>query len=196
MKYQEWPKNNEPARFSDICDSVCKAIRFAYRMQRQNRQADVPWEGMNIGESERGGCLQPHEALSASTLRWQLDDQGREALDVIVALAVQLGIEQGRRLAQRYPHLINTDEIQPPQPGGWEVSETVELTDEVRQSAVADPRGEESAIAYLVFDADGNEHLFTNYRSADSYAMRMLNDTGEETWNVFPLYAGSPVVVD
>lgn len=96
--YISWPENDEPADFSQIADPIVKAIKFAYKIKRKNENKDIPWHGLNIGKSERATCPGPFDGLSMENLKWSLEDQGREAIEELVGLAVQLGIEQGRRI--------------------------------------------------------------------------------------------------
>jgi len=96
--YMPWPDDNQPASFEKIADAVCDAIKFAYKLKRKNLDLDIPWKGPNIGKSERGTCLQPHEQLTAEYLNWVEQEQDRDALDEVVGLALRLGIEQGRRI--------------------------------------------------------------------------------------------------
>ncbi|MCH8965769.1 MAG: hypothetical protein IIB58_12455 [Planctomycetes bacterium] len=100
MGIRKWPKNNEPARFPDLADPVVKGIRFAYSIKRRNKDKRIPWLGPDQGKYTKVSCLAPRDGLSKESLAWLLDDQGRDALDVLVAIAVQLGIEQGRRMTQ------------------------------------------------------------------------------------------------
>ncbi len=95
---KEWPEDNKTVMFDELTEPIIKAIRFAYDVTRKNENKDIPWEGLDIGKSARACCFSPPEALAASNLRYSLDDQGRDALEEIVGLAVQLGIEQGRRV--------------------------------------------------------------------------------------------------
>jgi hypothetical protein len=87
--YVPWPEKGGPATFAMLADSICAAIRFAYQLKRQNQDQDIPWTGPDIGEDD--------EQLSAEMLALIEKDQGRDALDEIVGLALRLGIEQGRR---------------------------------------------------------------------------------------------------
>ena len=95
--YKQWPDDDKPTQFSQMADSICDAIRFAYSLDRQNEDLDIPWNGLNIGKEDRRTCHQPIEQLSTDTLACS-EDQGRDALDEIVGLAIRLGIEQGRRI--------------------------------------------------------------------------------------------------
>jgi hypothetical protein len=96
--YVPWPDDGGCLSFEMIADWICDAIRFAYTLERQNEAKDIPWGGPNIGTRERSTCHQPKEQLSAEMLAFALEDQGRDALDEIVGLALRLGIEQGRRI--------------------------------------------------------------------------------------------------
>lgn len=93
-----WPSDGSPAHFTEICDPIIEALRFAYTFRRRNRDKDIPWKGLDIGEREKVSCFLPDEALSAEALAYALDDQGRDAMREILAVAIQLGSEQGRRI--------------------------------------------------------------------------------------------------
>lgn len=95
MGKRQWPKDNKPAQFSDLVDPVIKGIRFAYSMKRRNETRRIPWTGPDTGKS--AVTPPPKEWLSRDSLAWDLEDQGRDALEILVGIAVQLGIEQGRR---------------------------------------------------------------------------------------------------
>jgi len=73
-------------------------LKFAYKMKRQNQNFDIPYDGFDIGRQQWASCFHANETLSAEHLRFIKEDQGRDALDEIIGIAVQLGIEQGRRL--------------------------------------------------------------------------------------------------
>ncbi len=96
-KSKSWPDEGETVCFRDLAEPVCEAIRFAYSLSRRNKRRSVPWTGYNIGKHELACCLPPHRVLMESQLR-QDGEQGRDALQGIVGIAVQLGIEQGRRM--------------------------------------------------------------------------------------------------
>lgn len=77
-----------------------EAFGFAYDLTRTNESSDVPYGGYDIGRDERAGSFSPAERLTAEQLRYDELDQGRDAATVILGLAVQLGVEQGRRIQQ------------------------------------------------------------------------------------------------
>ena len=71
------------------------------------------------------------------------------------------------------------------------------LTDFVRQDATKDPSEPESAIAYLVFDLDGNDRLFSEFDDAANFAQDQIERSeAKKPWGVFPLYAGHPIEAD
>ncbi len=94
----EWPEKDKVAYFEDLTKPIVKAIKFAYSIRRKNKDKDVPWTGPGVGASERACCPPPKEMLSAENLKYSMDDQGRNALEEIVGVAIRLGIEQGRRI--------------------------------------------------------------------------------------------------
>ena len=95
---KDWPEDGKTVDFSEMADSVVDAIRFAYTLERKNDGQAIPWDGLNIGERDLATCFDPETALSAENLQYDDEDQGRDALRVLVGIALQLGIEQGRRL--------------------------------------------------------------------------------------------------
>ena len=101
--YVPWPADDKPHDFEDLCDPVIRAIRFAYKLERKNKGKNVPWNGPSFGIDCAASCLPPHEALRASRLKYAEEDQGRDPLVQIISLALQLGIEQGRRITMSSP---------------------------------------------------------------------------------------------
>ena len=100
LAMKEWPEDNKPADFEVLCGHVRKAILYAYDMQRKNRGKAIPWDGPPTMQ-EAG----PDFLLSADRLKYAEEDQGRDALDTLIGIAVQLGIEQGRRVAADRPDM-------------------------------------------------------------------------------------------
>ncbi len=94
-----WPAKGT-ANFEDLTGPVCEAIRFAYDLSRKNQSRPIPWTGYTIGAQELVGGSPPHLRLERDNLYYDQHDQGRPALEVLVGIAVQMGIEQGRRMEQ------------------------------------------------------------------------------------------------
>lgn len=95
---KKWPEGNETVRFDDLVEPVCEAIQFAYNLERKNRNRSIPWTGLDISEDTKVGCPSPPDRLRRDSLRYDEEEQGRDALRVIVGIAIQVGIEQGRRI--------------------------------------------------------------------------------------------------
>lgn len=105
-KSKPWPdESDKTVNFSDLVKPVCMSIRFAYRLIRRNEHRSVPWTGYDIGASEGASelacCSSPDERLQQSQLKYDEESQGRDALEVIVGVAIQLGIEQGQRMERK-----------------------------------------------------------------------------------------------
>lgn len=100
---KKWPKDGSTVSFRDLIQPVREAIEFAYEMKRKNKNRTVPWKGYNVGKETLVSDFAPDEKLKAGNLRYNLESQGRDALDMILGIAVQLGFEQGKRL-----HLTDT----------------------------------------------------------------------------------------
>lgn len=98
VKNKPWPKDGSTVQFSDLVTSIEHAMRFAYILKRRNVSKNIPWSGYDIGDDMKTTSPSPADALTKDSLAWQLD-QGREAMEVILSFAVQLGIEQGKRCA-------------------------------------------------------------------------------------------------
>jgi hypothetical protein len=94
---RKWPENDKPAVFEEIAIDICSAIRFAYKINRKNKNKDIPWSGVDIGRCSMN--LSPEEQFRAGSLANSLEEQGRDALTEIVGVALRLGIEQGRRIS-------------------------------------------------------------------------------------------------
>lgn len=96
---KSWPtKKDEHVNFSDLTEGILHAVRFAYKLTRKNAGKDIPYQGYDIGDDVKAGCPSPDIQLSAEHLRYSEEDQGREPIETIIGVAVQIGIEQGRRL--------------------------------------------------------------------------------------------------
>ena len=101
VSIKDWPDNGKPADFGELAESVYPAITFAYRLERINEGQAIPWKGHTIGKEDLATCFAPDEQLSAENLRYDEEDQGRDALQVLIGIAMQLGIEQGRRMTRQ-----------------------------------------------------------------------------------------------
>ncbi len=94
---KKWPDNDKPASFEDVAEPFVKAVKFAYDIKRKNEDKSVPYNGYENGDL--ACCPSIKTLFSKESLDYNLDDQGRDALTVIIQAAIQVGIEQGRRIA-------------------------------------------------------------------------------------------------
>ena len=91
-------KKSSPTRFDSMLDPVLENIRSQFDFVRKNEGADIPYNGYPIGRESRACCLDISYAFTAGSLEYNLDDQGRDALEVIVGSLITVAAEQGRRL--------------------------------------------------------------------------------------------------
>ena len=93
-----WAKNDKAMDFEDLTAPVVNAIRQAFKLERKDRDKDLKWRGPPLPKSLGPRHFPFDEKLTAKRLRQDEDEQNRDALEVLVGVAVQLGIEQGRRI--------------------------------------------------------------------------------------------------
>lgn len=101
---KKWPDDDKPASFEDIATPFVKAIEFAYDIKRKNSDQSIPYNGYENGNP--AGLPSIGTLFSAESLKYDLEEQGRDALMVIINAAIQVGIEQGRRIA------LNSSEVE------------------------------------------------------------------------------------
>lgn len=100
-KNKEWPTNPHVAvGFSSIIEPVIEAIRKTHNVERIEGTGHE-WSGLPLGKRDRSTCVDPSEKLSKEQLVYSEIDKGQSALSTIITIAIQLGIEQGRRLERR-----------------------------------------------------------------------------------------------
>jgi hypothetical protein len=104
MAKRKWPDNDEPLDFDSLTTPLLKAIKFAYKLERKNKGQAIPWSGPDSGV-HAGYSLHPKQQLSAENLRYSDEEQGRDALEELIGLALRLGIEQGRRITMTGPEI-------------------------------------------------------------------------------------------
>ena len=93
---------DEPYSFDDLTVPVCDAIRELYDLKPRGDYGDkVEWTGPDLGKSLRANSLTFDVALTRDSLEYNNENQGRSPLQTVVGIAIQLGIEQGRRLYRK-----------------------------------------------------------------------------------------------
>lgn len=94
---KKWPKNNAPASFEDLVKPFKQSLRFAYSMRRKNKDKDIPYTGFSNGNL--ACCPDIVDMFSAENVTYSHEEQGRDVLETIIGAILQVGIEQGRRIA-------------------------------------------------------------------------------------------------
>lgn len=101
MTAQAWPADpTEVVSFDKLVTPIADAVRFCFDMERKNRDEDVPYTGMEKAHVSLVTSFPADEALTAEQLRYDDEDQGRDALHVIIGIAISVGMEQGIRHAR------------------------------------------------------------------------------------------------
>ncbi len=97
----DWPKNDKTLSFWELTDPVVDLVRQAYFLDPNLTavRGGLDWKGPSLPKALAAGCLPFDVAVNAENLRYDDEEQGRDPLTVIIGIAVQLGIEQGRRVA-------------------------------------------------------------------------------------------------
>ena len=90
---KRWPSDGSVVDITSLTDPVLSSIRSAYKLRLFNI-LDIPWTGLTLGARELAICSDPQITLTKERLL----QSSHSALETIVGIAVQLGIEQGRRL--------------------------------------------------------------------------------------------------
>lgn len=98
MKKVDWLEDDGIANFPELVGVIKDTIRQCYTIQRKNENKDVDWKGPDLPESLKSSSLPFDEALQVHNLKYDKEEQGRNAIDIIIGIAIQLGIEQGRRI--------------------------------------------------------------------------------------------------
>ena len=90
-----WPDTAVPVNFEALVEPLARWLRSYI-----GGRVEI-YDGLPLGDQESAGALQPIDALTPASIDYALTHQGRDVYDTIIGLAIQLGIEQGRRLRTR-----------------------------------------------------------------------------------------------
>ena len=93
----DWPKDDGTMRFWELTNPVCAAIKEIYTMKRR-KHGDIKWTGPATPEFLLATALTFDERLTKEMLDYDENEQDREPLEILVGFAVQLGMEQERRM--------------------------------------------------------------------------------------------------
>ncbi len=96
----DWPEDdNKAASFTDLAQPVVDALKATYRLEPRDPEftQDIPWTGLPMPKSMLACCYPFEVSLTAAALKRNAEEQDRPPVNVIIGIAIQLGIEQGRR---------------------------------------------------------------------------------------------------
>lgn len=94
---KDWPEDGSPADFVDLVTPLVEVFEKLYEIGWENTDEDIVYDGYEIDDLHI--CIAAEESFTSENLHWQQSDQGREPIEILLAIAVQLGIKQGRKLA-------------------------------------------------------------------------------------------------
>jgi hypothetical protein len=92
----KWPSNNEMVIFDSLISQVREALQIAIDKGEKVYEDGIEWKGLEQGKICNHVALDPQDALHADSLSYSRENQ-RDAFEVIISIALQLGMEQGRR---------------------------------------------------------------------------------------------------
>lgn len=96
-----WPEDESvPLEYSTLHSSIKTALQALYSMKRKPIKAGGFWEGPPFGSEEDAIEGKPNDMLSAFALFQSNLNLDQTPLDVVIRIALLLGIEQGRRLVR------------------------------------------------------------------------------------------------
>lgn len=96
---KQWPEDGSPVSVDEITSSICNAITWAYNLERQNKNDNIPYSGLPLNEmksSEFGSDIE--QRMSKEYIAQMAKIANKTPLHILVECAILLGIEQGRRL--------------------------------------------------------------------------------------------------
>ena len=101
----DWPENGDPLPFVDLVAPVRAALCYAYHVDwcggnLGEPMPDIPWTGPRRLSLVQCAVVPPEHRLEGRNLDAELL-KNRDPLDVILGLAVELGIQQGRIIERR-----------------------------------------------------------------------------------------------
>jgi len=91
----DWPKDDAPAEFEHLVEALTRAFKQGawWRPRYEHKDKDIIWVGPPLPKN----VLSPEEQLSAGGRQYSAD-KGRNFVELMFGLALQIGIEQGRKI--------------------------------------------------------------------------------------------------
>lgn len=105
VEFLSWPENGAPADFEDLTSVMGETIEAGFDLTRRDPNVDLTWNGPSTPDF--AGVTSPsfQERLTVESLLQSEQMYGRDPLDVIMGVGIQLGMEQGRRAVMSSPGL-------------------------------------------------------------------------------------------
>ena len=95
---KDWPKDkNETVYVDHLLDPLHSSLLAAIAGGPSVYFTGIPYDGYNIARQDLVASYSPEERLTAESLTWWLEGQGKDVYSQILLIAFQLGVEQGRR---------------------------------------------------------------------------------------------------
>lgn len=103
LRCKAWPDDMETVGADKIVEPLIKVIQQAFELKpKKLPTGGIQWDGLDFGHPSAGWHKDPQEALSPAGLKSAIED-GDGVLAQIFLVALNLGIEQGRRsVIQRF----------------------------------------------------------------------------------------------
>ena len=101
-KYVPWPEDGRTASYSELHGEFRALLGEAFTIEDKPIAGKaIPYDGHDVGESELVSNFHVRDRLTKEYLDDDLEDQGRDRLDVLLNIWFQFGMEQGRRSLKR-----------------------------------------------------------------------------------------------
>ncbi len=95
----DWPIGMKPMRVEELVRPLKSAIQQAFELKGRKLLIDgIKWGGPGFGHPSASWEESPAAALSSSGIK-RAAEAGRDPLEQILVVAINLGIEQGKRVA-------------------------------------------------------------------------------------------------
>jgi len=104
-----WRPDGEPEKLENIVIPLKRTLKdLIFSLKGRSPVKDLFYDGFTLGDNELVSSLPPDQSLSFKNLCRE-KQQGRDPLDIILGIAVQLGIEQGRRIYKKHEKHLDVD---------------------------------------------------------------------------------------
>ena len=92
-----WPKDGSAVGFNNLSDPLCELLKEAIRKGDEVYKGGLIYKGFDLGETLKMSNHSPKEIFLPENLLSNKINKSITVFDEIIFLAIQMGIEQGRR---------------------------------------------------------------------------------------------------